>query len=303
MRSASPWCGNVTITRRPLAHHARKLVLGLRETACRDRRARGLEGVRLRARKRVEARRPAEVGWVEPLLLPDPGDVVELPDEVGRRGQERRAVLRRILEESLVRDALCGRVDRRLVDRMQRTLGERREGAHVLDLVAEELDAERLATGAREDVDEPASHGDLAALLDPLDALVTRMGEPLDEAVEPSTELLVQVDRAGPFCLRRDAFGQRARRDADEPAPREDVERAGALADEVGGRLEARSRPHAATRKEGDTSGVGVPTDRLGDVACLLVLGEQAYERSVEACVERGEGEREQGLGDPRAGR
>ena len=82
---------------------------------------------------------------------------------------------------------------------MERALGERGEGADVLDLVAEELDTERLATGAREDVDEPASHRDLATLLDPLYAVVTGMGKPLDQGVEPSTSLLADVDRAGAF--------------------------------------------------------------------------------------------------------
>ena len=59
MRSASPWCGNVTIDTALLADHARELVLGLREAARRDRRALRLEGVWLRARKRIEARRRA----------------------------------------------------------------------------------------------------------------------------------------------------------------------------------------------------------------------------------------------------
>ena len=55
---------------------------------------------------------------------------------------------------------------------MERPLGERREGAHLLDLVTEQLDAERLAPGAREDVDDSAAHRELAAFLDPVDALV-----------------------------------------------------------------------------------------------------------------------------------
>ena len=83
-----------------LAHHARELVFRLREAARRDRGALRLEDVWLRARQRVESRRPAEVGWVEFLLLPDADDVVDLPDEIGRRGQERRIVLRRVFERS-----------------------------------------------------------------------------------------------------------------------------------------------------------------------------------------------------------
>ena len=59
------------------------------------------------------------------------------------------------------------------------------ENARICSIVvAEELDAERLAARAREHVDEPAAHGDLPALLDALDALVARERELLDERVE-----------------------------------------------------------------------------------------------------------------------
>ena len=67
---------------------------------------------------------------------------------------------------------------------MERPLGEGRERAHLLDLVAVELDAERLAAGGREDVDETAADGELAALLGALDPLVARKREVLREAVE-----------------------------------------------------------------------------------------------------------------------
>jgi len=67
---------------------------------------------------------------------------------------------------------------------MQRPLRERRERAHLLDLVAVELDPERLATRRREDVDEPTADSELAALLGTLDALVARESELLREPVE-----------------------------------------------------------------------------------------------------------------------
>ena len=70
---------------------------------------------------------------------------------------------------------------------MKRALCERRERADVLDLIPEELDAKRLASGAGEDVDEPSADRDLAALLGPLDTLVAGEREGFDEAVEPGS--------------------------------------------------------------------------------------------------------------------
>ena len=56
---------------------------------------------------------------------------------------------------SLVGPPLGGRVDRRLGQLGERALGVGREGADRLDLVAEEVDAQRLASRAREHVDSP----------------------------------------------------------------------------------------------------------------------------------------------------
>ena len=55
---------------------------------------------------------------------------------------------------------------------MQRALCERRERTNRFDLVAEELDAQRLAAGRREDVDKTAAHRELAAIVDALDPLI-----------------------------------------------------------------------------------------------------------------------------------
>ena len=81
---------------------------------------------------------------------------------------------------------------------------------------------------------------------------------------------------------RRNPFRERAGGDADEPAAREDLERARPLADEVSGRLEPGSCVHAAAREQRYPVGVEVPGDGLGDVARLLVLREQADERAAE---------------------
>ena len=141
---------------------------------------------------------------------------------------------------------------RRVVDRMERALRERRERAHPLDLVAEELDAERLPAGRREDVDEPAADGELAALLDALDALVARERERLPPGRRRPARRRPRAAPARAARQRRQAFGERRGGGADEPARREHVERPGALADEVRRRLEAGVPADAAAREQRD---------------------------------------------------
>ncbi len=118
------------------------------------------------------------------FLLPDLPYFVGLPDEVGNAVERQHEVGGRPTASSHMlcfvgeRDAdkiqpnFRRGEDRRLLDVSQRPLRERREGADLLDLVAEELDPERLAARGREDVDEPAAHRELAALLDAFDPLV-----------------------------------------------------------------------------------------------------------------------------------
>ena len=179
---------------------------------------------------------------------------------------------------------------------MQRSLREGRERTDLLELVPEELDAKRLAAGAREDVDEPSAHCDLASLLHPLDSLVPREGERFDELVEPGAARLRQEHDIGSRRGRRNPFRERAGGDADEPAARVDLERARPLADEVSGRLESGPCVHAAAREQRYLIGVEVPGDGLGDVARLLVLREEADERAAEVDMQRREDEWERRL-------
>ena len=176
-----------------LAEQAVELVLGLGEPARGERRPLRVERERLALRQRVELGRAVERQLGEPLLGPDRAHLVGLPDEVGRRGRAaargrpgagaggvRPRRRRASSSTSSPRRSAAG-VDRRAVELAQRALRERRERADALDLVAEELDAQRLAAGRREDVDEPAANGELAALLDALDALVAGERELLGE--------------------------------------------------------------------------------------------------------------------------
>ena len=181
---------------------------------------------------------------------------------------------------------------------MQRALRERRVRAHRLDLVAEELEAERLAAGGREDVDDPAADRELAPLLGSLDALVARERESLRQVI---VGVLGEPDRLRALLRRRKALGDRGRRGGDEAAGGEDVERAGALADEVRRRLEAGAPANAAARQERDAIVAEKPGGRLGRVARVGVLGKDDDEPALELDVERGEEERQRRLGHPRA--
>src|SRR5262249_3516447 len=151
-----------------------ELVLGLGEPARGDRRPLRVERELLAARQLLERGGTVEGQLGEALFAPDLADFVRLPDEVGAAVEGRDGVVRHgrlVLERRLaeVGPTLRRRIDRRGVELPQRALGEGREGADLLDLVAEELDPERLASGCREDVDEAAPDGELAALLDAVD--------------------------------------------------------------------------------------------------------------------------------------
>ena len=58
------------------------------------------------------------------------------------------------------------------------------EGADLLDLVAPELHPRRVLVGRREDVEDAAAHGELAALGDQVDPGVRDVGQPADDLVQ-----------------------------------------------------------------------------------------------------------------------
>ena len=202
----------------PRADEPGELVLRLGEAACRYGRPLRLERVRLRLRERVELGRAVEGDRRKALLLGDATHVVRLPDEVGARGRSegrdpqgsRRppgvVLLRPEVDLEQVDTPLHRRMDDGVVGRVQRALRERREGAHLLDLVAEELDPERLAAGGREHVDDATAHGELAALVDPLDALVPGERELPGEPVDPRLVADPKRERARSRGARRQAL-------------------------------------------------------------------------------------------------
>ena len=183
---------------------------------------------------------------------------------------------------------------------MQRALRERREGAHGLDLVPEELDAQRLPPRGREDVDEAAADRELAAVVDPLDALVAREREFLRELLEAELDARSEHDRRRALLGGRHPLRERRRRGEDEPACGEDVERPRPLADEVRRRLEPRLPPHAAARQQRDALRPEEPAGRLGEIPRVAVVRDEHDGLLPARLVQRGEDEREHGLGDPR---
>ncbi len=228
VRSASPWCGNVTITRRPcFTIEASSFSASASPRAAIAGTLR-LEHVRLRARERVEARDAVEARSLDRLLVPE----AQRRRRSARRGREGRrgagrGPCRRLPSSSSASSGTRSRagIDHRFGDRVERSLRERREGADLLDVVPEELDAKRLASRAREDVDEPAAHGDLPALLHALDALVAGERELFDERVEVARVGRREADhvgsrRAREACPRR-ARGPRRTRARPQRAPRE----------------------------------------------------------------------------------
>ena len=179
---------------------------------------------------------------------------------------------------------------------MERALREGRERAHRLDLVAEELDPERLAAGRREDVDDAAPHGELAAIIHPLHALVARkrkrLRQPFDAGLEPGP----QLDRLGTRLRRRQPLRERPRRGADEPAARQHVERPRPLADEVRRRREPRLPCDASARQQADRLVAEEPGGALGGVARVRVLRQEHDQTALQALVQRREQERQRRL-------
>ena len=70
------------------------------------------------------------------------------------------------------------------LDLLQRALVGHREGADLLDLVAPELHAQGVFLGRREDVDDASADGELATLLDQVDARVGGVGQAAYDVVE-----------------------------------------------------------------------------------------------------------------------
>ena len=129
----------------------------------------------------------------------------------------------RSLADLLGQQQLAARRRPQPLHRLERALVGHREGADLLDVVAPELDAQGVLLGGREDVDDAAAHGELAALLDQVDPRVRRVGEPAHELVERHRVADAQLDRlevAEALDLRLEDRAHRRHDDLERPVAR-----------------------------------------------------------------------------------
>ncbi len=210
----------------------------------------------------------------------------------------------RQLEVQSVQPSLGCRVDDGVRERVERPLGEGRERPDLLDLVAEQLDPDRLAAGRAEDVHDTAADGELAALVDTLDALVAGEGELLGEPLDSRLVTRGDADGLGTRLRSRQALAEPERRHADESPGGVDVERPEALAHEMRGRREPALVGDAPRGEQPHPLGAQEPAGRIGGVSGVGVLRKQADERALDSRLaagepERGEEDRQERLGDP----
>ena len=276
----------MTTTRFPLRTNPASSFLGLGQAAGGDRRALRLEGERLSlwngsssvaspsrsAKRPVSSITPAHVGGL-------PHDVRSARDgrhEIGRRRGRPIAVVVGELGARIdeIGPSLRRGVHDGVVGRAERALRERGERAHLLDLVAEELDAERLAPRRGEHVDDAAAHGELAALVDPVDLLVAGERQLLGKAVDARLVPDPQSQRAWTCLERRQALCEpsRMRRPACSASTSSARYRSPTR---CGGGASPESRATPRLGEQRNLVGLGVPRRPLGRVARVRVLGEQ----------------------------
>ena len=148
----------------------------------------------------------ARSGLLEPLARAVE-DAVGLPrddravrDQLGRQvdevARDRHVLLVRPLLDVGGRAArLARRLQVAALELGQRALREHGEARDALDLVAEQLDADGLGSRRREDVEDVAAHGELAAIADALDARVAGRDERRDGVVAHELSPALDVQR------------------------------------------------------------------------------------------------------------
>ena len=157
----------------------------------------------------------------------------------------------------------------------ERALGEGREPAHRLDLVAEELDPNRPLLGRGEGVEDAAAEGELAALLDLLDAFVAGGDEAAGDQVELDLLADGEPRPRRPQGGVRDRLGERGGAGDDDRVllVAERVEGVDPEADQVRRRRHVRGVPGAARGVEADPARRQVGAQVGGEVACRAVVG------------------------------
>ena len=196
---------------------------------------------------------------------------------------------RRQLGELAVLDVELG--GRRELDPLgvaERALGEGREPAHRLDLVAEELDPHGALLGRREDVEDAAAQGELAALLDLLDALVAGRDQVAGDRLEVDLAAELEAEAGRPQRGVGDGLGERRGAGDDDRVllVAEGVEGVDAEADEMRRRRHVRGVAGAARGVEADAAGRQVGAQVGGEVAAGAVVGADEERRAAgEAAI------------------
>ena len=174
------------------------------------------------------------------------------------------------------------------LDGLQGALVGDREGADLLDVVAPELDPERVLLGRREDVDDAAADRELAALLDQVDPGVRRLGQPPYDVVEVDLVADGELDRlqvGQPLDLRLQHGAHRGHDDLERPV-------AGSSPGWASRRSTASRRPTVSLRGDEPLVRQGLPRREVGDV---VRVDEPARARDQVLGLARGRGHREHG--------
>ena len=103
---------------------------------------------------------------------------------------------------------LGGRVELEALGLAERALGEGREPADRLDLVAEELEPRRPVLGRAEDIEDVAANRELPPLVDLLDPLVAGLDEQLGDVADINLLPLVEDEALGAKGSIRNGFGE-----------------------------------------------------------------------------------------------
>ena len=166
----------------------------------------------------------------------------------------------------------------------ERPLGEDRETTYRLDLVAEQVDPDRLLLGRGVDVEDPATNGELAALLDLIGALVAGVGEQQGDVVEVDALASVERERLGPQLGVRDLLGQRDRAGDDDGARLgHRVHRRDPQSGQVRRRVEVGLERRPARRIDMDRAGREEGLQIPGEVAGGAVVGGHHQDRACRA--------------------
>ncbi len=238
------------------------------------------------------------------------GDVRALVGVLQRRDLGQLAVLGR---------ELGGGRDLDRVGVAERALGEGREPAQRLDLVVEEVDADGALLRRRVDVQQPAADGELAALLDLVDALVARRDEvggglvEVEQLADPQREAVRAQLRVGHLLAQRHGGDHDDRLLGALGRVEQRVERRDPQADEVRRRRQVRLVGDAAARVEAHGPRAQPGAQVGGEVARGAVVAGHHDRRAAHVAVgQRGQQERPQRLrderraalvGEPRGGR